>query len=91
MFVFVCVSVKTEPSFVWIMGEKGCDCVGCVRRWVDARLLVLFPQRLSLCEVCVFSECFTEWVASILRAMQGGVNAHQNVCEVVCVFMYKLL
>lgn len=26
MFVFV--SVKTEPSFVWMIGVKGCDSVG---------------------------------------------------------------
>lgn len=39
MYALVCASVKTEPSFVCMMGKKGCDCVGVyVSGWVHISL-----------------------------------------------------
>lgn len=69
MAVYVCVSVKTEPPLVRMIGEKGCDSVGVYVRGGTSPCLV--SSEIN-CVRCVF-----------LRGSASGMVLYYEIYKVV--------
>lgn len=79
--MFVCVSVKTEPSFVWMMGEKGCDSGGV---YVGGCIFLSCLQR-DLCVMCFVVFLWVGCFYSASYAKQCECSTKMCLKQSVCV------